>query len=220
MRSPHFGYSHFVYHFYAVLLKSTRLVTNMTEQFGRKSVVLLRTIRVHSKQSLVPLSLNVVNWTQKKRKEKIYFSRGSAVVRKNKISTEQTSSCGSTQSGDIFHYNRAVEEYINTTKVFRSDYLFNFIPEAIELKNYYGMLREILERSAYLGTYAIEKLNNNSEAGAMRNVLISNIFSYLIHIDATLLPVHICTKGLKRACMQLRQHIVSIHKNGQGMWNV
>ncbi|CRG94327.1 conserved Plasmodium protein, unknown function [Plasmodium gallinaceum] len=213
IQTPYFTYSHFVIHLYTLLLKSTRLVTNIIEHFGRKNTTLIRTIKVNSNLSYVPICLDIVNTMKEKKKEKIHYTRGAVKSSFScYLSDSNSYSDDSTYSGEIIHYNRSIDEYINTKRIYKNDYLFNFLPEMIELKVYYNILKEILERSAFLGAFILDKLKNSCEDSCLKQILISNVFSYLIHINATLLPSNICTNNLKKKCTLIYNYVVHIHK--------
>ncbi|KAI4840413.1 hypothetical protein MKS88_001137 [Plasmodium brasilianum] len=215
IQSPYFTYSYFVLHLYIMILKSTRLVTTFIEHFGRRNTTLIRTIKTNSGFSYVPICLDIVNTMKVKKKEKIYYTRGT----KGKSSfdyylseSKSESSEMSNYSNEIYQYNRSIDEYMNTTRIYRNDYLFNFLPEMIHLKSYYNILKEILERSAYLGAYLLDKLKYSCEDSCLKQILFSNVCSYLIHINTTLLPSNICSNNLKKKCTIVYNYVVNIHK--------
>ncbi|KJP85507.1 hypothetical protein AK88_04858 [Plasmodium fragile] len=214
IQTPYFTYSYFVVHMYILLLKSTRLVTNIMEHFGRKNTTLIRTIKVHAGLSYVPICLDIVNTTKEKKREKIHYVRGTAKSSRSCYLSDSHSGSEASNNyqGEVVQYNRSVDEYINTKRVYKDDYMFNFLPEMIELKSYYNILREILERSAFLGAFILEKLKDTCEDSCLKQILISNVCSYLIHINATLLPSNICTSNLKKKCTFIYNYVVNIHK--------
>ncbi|SBT75667.1 conserved Plasmodium protein, unknown function [Plasmodium ovale] len=213
IQNPYFSHSYFVVHLYILILKSTRLVTTITEHFGRRNTTLIRTVRVGPNVSYVPICLDIVNTEKEKKKEKIYYakgvSRGSFTCY---LSDSNSASDISHNSGQITQYNRCIDEYMNTKRIYRNDYLFNFLPEMIELKSYYNILKEILERSAFLGAFLLDKLKNSCEDSCLKQILISNVCSYLIHINATLLPSNICPQYLKKKCTLIYNYVVNVHK--------
>ncbi|GAB64975.1 hypothetical protein PCYB_041770 [Plasmodium cynomolgi strain B] len=213
IQTPYFTYSYFVVHLYILLLKSTRLVTNIIEHFGRKNTTLIRTIKVQAGLSYVPICLDIVNTVKEKKREKIHYARGTAKSSLScYLSDSHSGSEASNYLGEVVQYNRSIDEYINTKRVYKDDYLFNFLPEMIELKSYYDILKEILERSAFLGAFILEKLKYTCEDSCLKQILISNVCSYLIHINATLLPSNICTSNLKKKCTLIYNYVVNIHK--------
>ncbi|VUC54131.1 conserved Plasmodium protein, unknown function [Plasmodium berghei ANKA] len=215
INNQYFYYSYFVIHFYILILKSTRLVTTIIEHFGRRNTTLIRTVKANNGISNVPICLDIINTTKEKKKEKIYYTRG--VGGKSSsfcqyLSDNNSKSDISNNSGEIIQYNKSIDEYTNTKRIYKNDNLFNFLPEVIQLKKYYNILKEILERSAFLGAFLLEKLKILCEDSCLKQILISNICSYLIHINATLLPANICTNNFKKKCTLIYNYIVNIHK--------
>ncbi|EAA15286.1 hypothetical protein, partial [Plasmodium yoelii yoelii] len=165
--------------------------------------------------SNVPICLDIINTIKEKKREKIYYTRGVGGKTPSfcqNLSDNNSKSELSNNSGDIIQYNKSIDEYTDTKRIYKNDNLFNFLPEIIKLKRYYNILKEILERSAFLGAFLLEKLKNSCEDSCLKQILISNICSYLIHINATLLPSNICTNNFKKKCTLIYNYIVNIHK--------
>ncbi|EWC90906.1 hypothetical protein PFNF54_00285, partial [Plasmodium falciparum NF54] len=170
-------------------------------------------IKANDNNSYVPICLDILNTEKEKKKEKIHYTRG--VGKSNftyYLSDSNTRSEESAYPGEIIQYNKSIDEYINTKRVYKNDHLFNFLPEIISLKTYYNILKEILERSAFLGAFVLDKLKNSDEDSCLKQILVSNIFSYLIHINATLLPSNICTNNLKKKCTLIYNYVMNVHK--------
>ncbi|CAD2097001.1 hypothetical protein YYG_04856 [Plasmodium vinckei petteri] len=215
IQNQYFTYSYFVIHFYILILKSTRLVTTIIEHFGRKNTTLIRTVKTNNGVSHVPICLDIINTMKEKKKEKIYYTRGAGGKSSSfcqYLSDNNSKSDVSNNSGEIIQYNKSIDEYINTKRIYKNDNLFNFLPEIIQLKTYYNILKEILERSAFLGAFLLDKLKILCEDTCLKQILISNVCSYLIHINATLLPSNICTNSFKKKCTLIYNYIMNMHK--------